>query len=69
MQVDGSNNRKKNAYPRSGEVTRMLRTLRDNGFNPSDVLINREGEIRFSVTSHAGSKPSDFDVWNAAGKL
>lgn len=59
----------KRGYARPAQVVRLIRTLRGEGINPSSVKVGLDGSIQISANPGAGEVPSDFDVWNAAGKL
>lgn len=59
----------KRSYASPAQIVRIVRALRGEGINPSSVKFGADGSIHMSANRDEGGVPSDFDVWNAAGKL
>ena len=51
------------------QVARHIRALRNEGINPSSFRIGADGSIHISAGASSSETPSDFDIWNKAGKL
>lgn len=57
-------------YPRKAEVMRALDAVRASGLKVGMVELSPDGAIRiFDVQSKPDEQKSDFDKWEAAGKL
>ena len=60
-------------YPRKADVSRAVQAARENGIAVRSVELRSDGTIRLSASAlgdrRAEGDGSEFDAWNAAGRL
>lgn len=57
-------------YPRKADIARAVQAARDNGIAIAAVELSPTGVIKiFGANASPAEHASDFDRWDAAGKL
>ena len=59
----------RSAYPRSSQVQRAIRSAQKSGMEISAVDIGPDGSIRLSGRESGNQIMSEFERWDAEGRL